>query len=545
MPKFGNFIRTSHCCRGRRGPRGRRRRHGRRVAGQADRHDPQRRRQHVRRRRSSLSGSRPSARRYGYELQYSPIGSGGGVAADHRPHGRLRRERRAAHARSVHRLQGLRADPMGARRRPRSSTTSAASRTCCTWTGRRSRRSSCGQITTWNDPAIKKLNKGVNLPSTKIAIVHRSDNSGTTYNFTDYLSSVSPPWKSQVGTRRRRQLAGRLGRSAAAPASQPSVSQTPGGIGYVDVAYALKNHLKFFAMKNRSGKFATPGLKGILAAATSDQKPDATTNELSIVNPPKKYTLAYPISTYTYVIAPTSSTEGPELRKFLFWAVTKGQTFGPKLLFQPIPKSVLVVAEKAITQDQELRSGCPPPSSRLKQPAAPSRGGGFAFGDLVAPGRRGYRGRGGDRPRRADHLEGDRRRAARRSRSTASASSPGSRGTPSSGTSSTAPAASSSAPRSRRCSRSRSRRRSRSAIALYLTELAPRFLRAPVTALVETLAAIPSVVIGLWGILVLGPVAARPRRARAAQRARLHPALRRRRRRPARASSPRSSCSRS
>ena len=128
------------------------------------------------------------------------------------------------------------------------------------------------------------------------------------------------------------------------------VSQTPGGVGYVDVAFALKNHLKFFSMKNASGKFATPGLKGILAAASSDIKPTAGTNELSIVNPPKKFPLAYPIATYTYVIAPTSSPKAQDLRKFLFWAVTKGQSFGPKLLFQPIPKSVLVVAEKAIAQ---------------------------------------------------------------------------------------------------------------------------------------------------------------------------------------------------
>jgi ABC-type phosphate transport system substrate-binding protein len=92
------------------------------------------------------------------------------------------------------------------------------------------------------------------------------------------------------------------------------------------VAFALKSHLKFLAMKNRSGKFATPGLKGILAAASSDQKPSATTNELSIVNPPKKYTLAYPISTYTYVIAPTSSPKAQDLRKFLFWAVTTGRS---------------------------------------------------------------------------------------------------------------------------------------------------------------------------------------------------------------------------
>ena len=206
-----------------------------------------------------------------------------------------------------------------------------------------------GQISQWDDPAIQKLNKGVSLPSTKIATVHRSDNSGTTYNFTDFLSSASSAWKSQYG----KGVAvnwpnGSGGRGSSGVAA--AVSQTPGSIGYVDVAYALKNNLKFFAMQNKSGKYATPGLKGILAAASSDQKPEAGTNELSIVNPPKKFALAYPISTYTYVIVPTSSTKAAELRKFLFWAVTKGQSYGPKLLFQPIPKSVLVVAEKTITK---------------------------------------------------------------------------------------------------------------------------------------------------------------------------------------------------
>src|SRR5439155_4192144 len=167
--------------------------------------------------------------------------------------------------------------------------------------------------TQWNDPAIRKLNKGVSLPSDKIAIVHRSDNSGTTYNFTDFLSSSSPQWKSQYGTGVAVNWpvgTGQRGSSGVAA----GVSQTPGGIGYVDVAFALKSHLKFFAMKNRSGKFATPGLKGILAAASSDQKPEATTNELSIVNPPKKFPLAYPISTYTYVIVPTKSSKAAELR---------------------------------------------------------------------------------------------------------------------------------------------------------------------------------------------------------------------------------------
>jgi phosphate transport system substrate-binding protein len=204
-----------------------------------------------------------------------------------------------------------------------------------------------GQITQWDDPAIRALNKGVNLPSTKIGIVHRSDNSGTTYNLTDYLSSASGTWKSQYGKGVAVNWPTGSGQRGSAGVAA-GVSQTPGGVGYVDVAYALKNHLKFFAMQNKSGKFATPGLKGILAAAASDVKPDSQTNELSIVNPPKKFALAYPVSTYTYVIVPTSSPKATDLRKFLFWAVTKGQSYGPKLLFQPIPKSVLVVAEKTI-----------------------------------------------------------------------------------------------------------------------------------------------------------------------------------------------------
>jgi phosphate transport system substrate-binding protein len=290
----------------------------------------------------------PLGSAYGFELQYNPIGSGGGVAA--------------ITARTV---------DFGASDAPLTADQFAACKGCVQipWAlsatsiiynlegvknllhmdGPTLAKIYSGQITKWDDPAIQKLNKGVNLPSQTIATVHRSDNSGTTYNFTDYLQSVSASWKSQYG----RGVAvnwpnGTGSRGSAGVAA--TVSQTPGGIGYVDVAYALKNHLKFFSMKNRSGKFATPGLKGILAAATSDQKPEPTTNELSIVNPPKKYPVAYPISTYTYVIVPTSSPKAADLRKFLFWAVTKGQTFGPKLLFQPIPKPVLVVAEKTIAK---------------------------------------------------------------------------------------------------------------------------------------------------------------------------------------------------
>jgi phosphate transport system substrate-binding protein len=289
----------------------------------------------------------PIGSAYGYELQYNPIGSGGGVAA--------------VTARTV---------DFGASDAPLSPDQFTACKGCVQipWAlsatsviynlpgvknllhmdGPTLAKIFMGQVKTWDDPAIKKLNPGVNLPSTSIAIVHRSDNSGTTFNFTDFLASVSPAWSTKYG----RGVAvawptGTGGKGSSGVAAL--VGQTTGGIGYVDVAYALHNHLKFFAMKNRSGKYTTPGLRGIAAAAASDVKPSSD-NSLSIVNPPKKFANAYPISTFTYVIVPMQSSKATELKKFLFWAVTKGQTYGPKLLFQPIPKSVLVVSEKTIKQ---------------------------------------------------------------------------------------------------------------------------------------------------------------------------------------------------
>ena len=205
-----------------------------------------------------------------------------------------------------------------------------------------------GQITTWNDPALAALNPGVSLPSTKISIAHRSDNSGTTFNFTDFLSSVSPTWKAQIGNGVAVNWpVGSGGKGSSGVAA--IVSQTPGAIGYADIAYAIHNHLSYFRIKNRSNKFTTPGLRGMLSAAQSDQKPDSN-NALSIVNPPAIYPNAYPISTFTYVIVPQQSSKAPDLKKFLFWAVTKGQAYGPKLLFAPLPKTVLVVAEKAIAK---------------------------------------------------------------------------------------------------------------------------------------------------------------------------------------------------
>jgi phosphate transport system substrate-binding protein len=209
-----------------------------------------------------------------------------------------------------------------------------------------------GQIKKWDDSAIKALNPKVTLPSTDITPVYRSDNSGTTYNFTDYLSAVSGAWKSKVG----------IGVNANWPAGQGGrgssgvsgvVSNTQGAIGYVDVAFALKNRLKFMAVKNASGAYTTPGLRGISAAASTVKKVP-TTNEMHIVNPPKADKRAYPISTFTYVILPMKSSKSSDLRKFVFYAVnpTQGQKLGPKLLFAPLPKVVLVAAEKTLKKIQ-------------------------------------------------------------------------------------------------------------------------------------------------------------------------------------------------
>ena len=199
-----------------------------------------------------------------------------------------------------------------------------------------------GKITNWSSPAIRKLNKGANLPSRQITVVHRSDSSGTTYNFTDYLSHVSASWKSAVGAGTSVQWP--TGEGAAKSAGVAgAVRTTPGAIGYVDVYYAVHNHLGLFKMQNRSGQFVQPRAKGILAAAALDTHP-AKDGSLSIVNPPKskKYRNAYPICTYTYVdVQKSSGASAADIKKVLTWAITKGQSYGPKLIFEPLPKAVV------------------------------------------------------------------------------------------------------------------------------------------------------------------------------------------------------------
>ncbi len=205
-----------------------------------------------------------------------------------------------------------------------------------------------GQITTWNAPAIKALNPGVNLPSEKITPVYRSDGSGTSYNFVDYLSSVSPAFKSKIGVSTQPPFPVGVGGKGSSGVSGV-VKNTPGAIGYADIAYAITNHIQVMAVRNAAGKYTTPGIKAITAAASAFKKVPAN-GEMHIVNPPKSAKTAYPISTYTYVIIPANTANAVPLRKFIFWALTKGQQYGVKLRYVPIPKQVLVASERILNK---------------------------------------------------------------------------------------------------------------------------------------------------------------------------------------------------
>jgi len=205
-----------------------------------------------------------------------------------------------------------------------------------------------GQVKKWNDPQIQKLNPGVSLPDTTITPVYRSDGSGTSYNFTDYLSAISPAFKSKVGVSTQPPFpAGVGGRGSSGVAGV--VKNTDGAIGYADIAYAVTNHIPVMAVRNAAGKYTTPGIKSITAASVATTK-IAANNEMHIANPPKSAPLAYPICTYTYVIVPTNASNGAALKKFVFWALTGGQKYGVKLRYVPIPKHVLIAAEKTLKQ---------------------------------------------------------------------------------------------------------------------------------------------------------------------------------------------------
>src|SRR6476661_4413340 len=158
-----------------------------------------------------------------------------------------------------------------------------------------------GKITKWNDPAIAKLNPGASLPSTKITPVYRSDGSGDTYAFTNYLSTISPEFKSKVGTSTTVKFPTGVG-AEKNDGVAAAIGQTDGAIGYVGLAYALSNELSMPLVENSAGEFPEPGVESVEAAAEAVSKVGPN-NEISLADLPKSAKGAYPISTYTYVIA--------------------------------------------------------------------------------------------------------------------------------------------------------------------------------------------------------------------------------------------------
>lgn len=203
-----------------------------------------------------------------------------------------------------------------------------------------------GKITKWNDPKITKINPGVKLPSLTITPVFRSDGSGDTYTFTEYLSKISPAWRSEVG------FATTVGWKAGVGAKGNSgitatVVKTQGAIGYISASYLIAAGLGAAAVQNKAGEYALPNLKNIESAA-STVKSVPSSNAISITNPPAKATTAYPISTFTYAIVPHNAPQKGFLQQFLNYAITKGQVYGAALDFAPLPPVVLSAAKKSI-----------------------------------------------------------------------------------------------------------------------------------------------------------------------------------------------------
>jgi phosphate transport system substrate-binding protein len=208
-----------------------------------------------------------------------------------------------------------------------------------------------GQIKNWNDPAIKALNPGVNLPSTPIVPIHRTDGSGDTYVFTNYLSKVSPAFKSQIGSATTVSWPGGIGGKGNSGVGG-ALASTNGSIAYIAIAYVLENHFHYGLVQNAAGKYPTPGVPSILAAASSLQSiPSGGKQGISITDPPASASGAYPISTFSYVIVPvnTPANVATPLKKFITWAVTAGQADGPKLDFAPLPQKVVAAAKADVS----------------------------------------------------------------------------------------------------------------------------------------------------------------------------------------------------
>ncbi|MDB4890661.1 MAG: pstS-4 [Gemmatimonadetes bacterium] len=199
-----------------------------------------------------------------------------------------------------------------------------------------------GKVTKWNDPRIAALNKGVTLPTTDILVVHRSDGSGTSYVFTDYLASVSPAWAAKPGKGKEVQWpVGLGGKGNEGVAGQ--VRQIPGSIGYIELAYAKQNKLAYADMKNSAGAFVTPTIAAVTAAAAGavSKLPANTDYRVSIVNSAGKD--AYPISSFTWLLVykqQSDAAKGKKLLDFVRWALTEGEKSAASLDYAPLPAAM-------------------------------------------------------------------------------------------------------------------------------------------------------------------------------------------------------------
>jgi phosphate transport system substrate-binding protein len=203
-----------------------------------------------------------------------------------------------------------------------------------------------GKVKTWNDPAVAKVNPGLQLPATAITVVRRSDGSGTTYVFTEYLAAISAEWKEKVGA----------GKSVSWPVGLGGkgnegvtglVKQTPGAIGYVELAYANQNKMPAAAVQNREGNFVTPSIEATSAAAAGVTLPDDY--RVSLVNAAGKD--AWPIASFTYLLVHRDAKDqakGDALVKFLWWAIHDGQALAAPLDYAPLPKAAVAKLEATI-----------------------------------------------------------------------------------------------------------------------------------------------------------------------------------------------------
>lgn len=202
-----------------------------------------------------------------------------------------------------------------------------------------------GRITNWNDKKIKKLNPKAHLPNLTITPVFRSDGSGDTYAFTNYLSKVSSSWRGSVGYATTVGFPTGVGGKGNSGVTA-TVTSTNGAIGYISASYLIAAGLPAAAVQNKAGKFEYPNLNNIEAAAQS-VKHVPPSNEMHIVDPPKRAKTAYPISTFTYCIVPHGANQKDFLVQFINYALTVGQKYGAALDFAPLPKVVITAAKRS------------------------------------------------------------------------------------------------------------------------------------------------------------------------------------------------------